>query len=131
MKLRILLTLDLVVLLSSPALADCNSETAQFVLSYLTTESEVSSYLNTGCSEMMTQFLMPTVIARRNQARLQSESGQGAGQKTVTGYQLQVNRDGSWFAGPTYLSYWECADAQWAPGMIAARCVEVQVRSVE
>ena len=113
------------------ASADCNTETAQFVLSYLTTESEVSSYLRTDCSEMMTEYFMPTVIARRNQTRMQAEMGQRGLQKTVTAYQLQVNRDGHWFAGPTYLSQWECADAQWAPGMIAARCVEVQVQPVE
>ncbi|SLN63900.1 hypothetical protein [Pseudooctadecabacter jejudonensis] len=48
-------------------------------------------------------------------------------QRTVTAYQLQYRQNGAWVGGPLYGSAWECSDAQWAPGVIGARCREVQV----
>lgn len=46
---------------------------------------------------------------------------------TVLGYQLQYYRNGHWIAGPTFPTRWGCSDAQWAPGIIGARCVEVRI----
>lgn len=46
---------------------------------------------------------------------------------TVKMYQLQYQRNGMWVGGPLFGSRWECSDAQWAPGVIGARCREVQV----
>lgn len=48
-------------------------------------------------------------------------------QATVTAYQLQFRRNGVWVGGPLYRTAWECSDAQWAPGVIGARCNEVLV----
>lgn len=46
---------------------------------------------------------------------------------TETAYQLQYRRGGEWVGGPVYARRWDCSDAQWAPGVVGARCVEVQV----
>lgn len=53
--------------------------------------------------------------------------GQGQQRPTVTMYQLQYRRNGSWVGGPLFGTAWECSDAQWAPGVIGARCQQVQV----
>lgn len=53
--------------------------------------------------------------------------GQSQQRPTVTMYQLQYRRNGSWVGGPLFGSAWECSDAQWAPGVVGARCQEVQV----
>lgn len=53
--------------------------------------------------------------------------GQEQQRPTVTMYQLLYRRNGAWVGGPLFGSAWECSDAQWAPGVIGARCREVQV----
>lgn len=117
------------VMLPLSAQANCQSAIAQDVLAHLITESEVRNYLSTGCSDMMTRHFMPRVIARRNEARMQTERGNAS--ETVPGYQLQYRHRGKWVAGPTFLKQWDCADAKWTPGVIGARCVEVRVQVVE
>jgi hypothetical protein len=53
--------------------------------------------------------------------------GQGQQRPTVTMYQLQYRQSGTWVGGPLFATAWECSDAQWAPGVIGARCQQVQV----
>lgn len=53
--------------------------------------------------------------------------GESQQRPTVTMYQLQYRRNGAWVGGPLFNSAWACSDARWAPGVIGARCQEVQV----
>ena len=47
--------------------------------------------------------------------------------QTVKAWQLQFRQGGQWVGGPIYADRWSCSDAQWAPGVIGARCEEVLV----
>lgn len=124
-RLTWLILASFIAITPQKSAADCNSPEAQEILRWLETESEVRSFQMGRCGPTMIQYFTPRVIARRNNQRNQAEQRNG-----TRAYQLQYRVDGNYFAGPNFLSRWDCSDARWAYGAHSARCVEVTIYPV-